>query len=95
MSQADFLPPVETTTLLKNLQLLILCREILLAQRLIYQFKTPKLTSKIFLPEPGKFGRVQTAHTIWTGMTRSSLAFQQRLRVMNQGPITARLLLRL
>jgi hypothetical protein len=95
MSQADFLPPVETTTLLEDMQQLILYREILQAQRLIYQFKTPKMTSKIILLGPRKFGGMQTAYTIWTGMTRSSLAFQQWLRVMKQSPITARLLLRL
>lgn len=95
MSQADLLLPVETITPLENVQRLILCREILQAQRLIYQFETPKMTSKIIVPGPRKFGGLQTAYTIRTGMTSPSLAFQQRLRVMKQGPITARLLLRL
>jgi hypothetical protein len=52
MSQADLFPLVETTTLLENIQ------------RLIHQFKTPRMTSKIILPGPRKFGRVPTAHTI-------------------------------
>jgi len=94
MSKADFLLPVETTTLPENMQRLILYREILQVQGLIYQFKTPKMTSKFILPGPRKFGGLQTAHTIWTGMTKSSLAFQQQLRAMKQGPTTARLLLR-
>jgi hypothetical protein len=91
MSQTDLFPPVEPKSLLVNMQLLTLCREILRAQRLIYQSKTPKLTSKIIIRESGGFEGTQTAHTIGTGMMRPSLAFQQRLRVMKQGPTTARL----
>jgi hypothetical protein len=75
VSQADLFPPVETKTLLANMQRLILYCEILQAQRLIHHFKTLKETSKAILPGPRKFEGMQTAYTIWTGTTRSSLAF--------------------
>ena len=95
VSQADLFPPVETKTLLANVQRLILHRKIIQAQRLIHQFKTLKETSKAILLGSRKFEGMQTAHTTWTGTTRPSLAFQQRLRAMTQGPTTACLLLRL